>query len=71
MRKRTVKLYLLTDDGRRLLAGKIEAATPVELVAKWRAFLATSARGVYIATYRGATLGLEAASEAAHAALAA
>ncbi len=71
MRKRTIRLYRLNDDGRRLLAGSIEAASPAELVAKWRAFLATAARGAYIATYRGSTIGLEAAAEAPHAGLAA
>jgi hypothetical protein len=70
-RKRTIRLYRLTDDGRRLPAGTIAAASPAELVAHWRAFLATAARGVYIAYYRGETLGLETAAEAAHAALAA
>lgn len=71
-RKRTVRLYQLTEDGRRLLAGTIAAASPVELVAKWRTFLATAPRGVYVATYRGVTLlGIEAADEAAHVALAA
>lgn len=70
-RKRTIKLYRLTDDGRRLPAGTIAAASPAELVAHWRAFLATSARGVYIAYYRGETLGIETATEAAHRALAA
>jgi hypothetical protein len=71
MRKRTIKLYAITDDGRRLLAGTIEAASPVEVVAKWRAFLATASHGVYVATYRGATLGLEMSAEAAHTGLAA
>jgi hypothetical protein len=33
-------------------------------------FLATAARGVYVARYRGEVLGLEAADEAAYAALA-
>jgi hypothetical protein len=71
MKKRTIRLYRLTDDGRHLLAGTIEAASSAELVTHWRAFLATAARGVYIAHYRGETLGLEAATESAHAALAA
>lgn len=70
-RKRTIRLYRLTDDGRRLLAGTIAAGSPAELVAHWVAFLATATRGVYIAYYRGETLGLEAAAEAAHVALAA
>ena len=53
MRKRTVKLWRLHDDGRKLYAGTIEAADPRELVFKWSAFLATAERGVYFATYRG------------------
>ena len=32
MRKRTVKLWRLHDDGRKLYAGAIEAADPRELV---------------------------------------
>jgi hypothetical protein len=45
MRKRTVKLWRLTEDGRKLSAGTIEAADPRELVLKWSAFLATAERG--------------------------
>ena len=71
MRKRTVKLYRLNEDGRKLFAGTIQAGSPLELVTLWRAFLATAARGVYVAHYRGVTLGLEAADEASHVAMAA
>ncbi len=46
-------LWRVHDDGRKLYAGTIEAADPRELVIKWSAFLATSERGVYFATYRG------------------
>ena len=42
MRKRTVKLWRLHDDGRKVFAGTIEAADPRELVIKWSAFLATA-----------------------------
>jgi len=70
-RKRTIRLYRINHDGRRLLAGTIEAGEPAELVALWRAFLATAARGTYAACYRGETLGLELADEARHIALAA
>ena len=42
MRKRTVKLWRLHEDGRKLFAGTIEAADPRELVIKWSAFLATA-----------------------------
>jgi hypothetical protein len=31
-RKRTIRLYRITDDGRRLLAGTIQAGEPAELV---------------------------------------
>ena len=71
LRKRTIRLYRLHDDGRHLLAGTIKAGSPAELVARWRSFLATAACGVYVARYRGEILGLEAADEAAYAALAA
>ena len=63
MRKRTVKLWRLHDDGRKLYAGIIEAADPRELVFKWSAFLATAERGVYFATYRGSFITPEAALE--------
>ena len=65
MRKRTVKLWRLHDDGRKLYAGTIEAADPRELVFKWSAFLATAERGVYFATYRGSFIAPEAALESA------
>ena len=64
IRKRTIRLY------RHLLAGTIRAGSPAELVARWRSFLATAARGIYVARYRGEVLGLDAADEAAYAALA-
>jgi hypothetical protein len=70
-RKRTIRLYRIADGGRRLLAGTIQAASPAELVTLWRAFLATAAPGAYAACYRGETLGLEPADEAAYTALAA
>jgi hypothetical protein len=59
MRKRTVKLWRLHDDGRKLYAGTIEAADPRELVLKWSLFLATAEKGVYFATYRGSFVGPE------------
>jgi hypothetical protein len=71
MRKRTVRLYRLNEDGRRLAAGTIEAATPTELVAKWTAFLALAERGVYVGSYRGAYIGPEPALEHEGGALAA
>ena len=65
MRKRTVKLWRLHEDGRKLYAGTIEAADPRELVVKWSAFLATAERGVYFATYRGGFIAPEATLECA------
>ena len=59
MRKRTVKLWRLHEDGRKLFAGTIEAADPRELVLKWSAFLATAEPGTYFATYRGSFVGPE------------
>src|SRR5215470_7113468 len=63
MRKRTVKLWRLNEDGRKLFAGEIEAADPRELVLNWSAFLATAERGTYFATYRGSFVGPEPALE--------
>ena len=63
MRKRTVKLWRLHEDGRKLFAGTIEAADPRKLVLKWSAFLATAERGTYFATYRGSFVGPEPALE--------
>ena len=63
MRKRTIKLWRLQDDGRKLFAGTIVAGSPAELVAMWAAFLVTAERGVYFATYRGMSVGPEAAIE--------
>ena len=63
MRKRTVKLWRLHDDGRKLFAGTIEAADPRELVFKWSAFLATAEKGVYFATYRGSFIAPEPSRE--------
>ena len=71
MRERTVKLWRLHKDGRKLYAGTIEAANPRELVIKWSAFLATAERGLYFATYRGSFVGPETALESDAGALAA
>jgi hypothetical protein len=70
-RKRTIRLYRIVDDGRRILAGTLQAGSPAELVMRWRAFLATATPGAYADCYRGETLGLEPADEAAYTALAA
>ena len=65
-RKRTIRLYRVNENGRRLLAATVKAESPAEHSALWRAFLATATRGTYIAHYRGETLGLEAVGEAAY-----
>ena len=62
MRQRTIKLYRIEDDGRRLFAGSIRPSSPTDLAARWIAFLATAERGAYIATYRGETLGADRAT---------
>jgi hypothetical protein len=49
-------VFRLADDGRRIAAGSISATSPIELVAKWQAFLATAELGVYVARYRGESL---------------
>ena len=53
----------VNDDGRKFFAGTVEASSPAELVAMWTAFLATTERGVYFATYRGSFVGPEPALE--------
>jgi len=54
---RTIKLYRIETDGRRLAAGAIRASSPEHLDTQWRLFLATAAQGIYLATYRGVQLG--------------
>ena len=61
---RTIKVYRLADDGRRLAAGAFKAASEQDLQLKWELHLATAADGLYIATHRGVQLGLGLASEA-------
>jgi len=63
MRKRTIKLWRLHEDGRKLFAGTIQAGDPRELVLKWSLFLATAERGVYFAAYRGSFVGPQPALE--------
>ena len=69
MRQRTIKLYRVEDDGRRLFAGSIHPNSPSDLAVRWIAFLATAERGAYIATYRGETLGADRAAGERFAAL--
>ena len=47
MRKRTVKLWRLNEDGHKLFAGTVEASDPRELVLKWSLFLATAERHLH------------------------
>ena len=53
---RTVRLYRIESDGRRLLAGAIRASSH-DLAAHWQLFLATARQGLYVASYRGVQLG--------------
>jgi hypothetical protein len=61
---RTIKVYRLADDGRRLAAGAFKAASEQDLQLKWELHLATAADGLYIATHRGLQLGIGLASQA-------
>jgi hypothetical protein len=61
---RTIKLYRITDDGRRMASGAFLAASESERQAKWELHLATAADGLYIATDRGVQLGVGLASDA-------
>jgi len=58
MRPRTIRLYRIEDDGRRLSARSFRASSPADLVMRWQLFPATAARGLYVATYRGEQLGM-------------
>jgi hypothetical protein len=71
MRKRTVKLWRLNKNGRKLCAGTIEASDPRELVLQWSLFLATAVRGAYFATHRGSFVAPETSLESDASALAA
>ena len=61
---RTIKVYRLADDGRRLASGAFKAASEQDLQLKWELHLATAADDPYIATHRGLQLGIGLASEA-------
>jgi len=60
---RTIKVYRIADDGRRVAAGAFQATSEVDLSAKWQLHLATAADGLYVATHRGVQLGMGLASE--------
>ena len=61
---RTIRVYRVETDGRRLAAGAIRASSPAHLDAQWQLFLATATQGVYLATYRGVRLGTTMVTEA-------
>jgi hypothetical protein len=61
---RTVKVYRVADDGRRIASGAFRANSESDLQAKWELHLATAAGGLYIATHRGVQLGIGLASDA-------
>jgi hypothetical protein len=61
---RTVKVYRLADDGRRIAAGAFRVNSESDLRAKWELHLATAAGGLYIAVHRGIQLGVGLASDA-------
>jgi len=61
---RTVKLYKIETDGRRMAAGAFRVNSESDLQAKWELYLATAASGLYIATHRGIQLGIGLASDA-------
>jgi hypothetical protein len=62
---RTIKLYRVSDDGRRVAAGAFQATSEADLQLKWELHLVTAERGLYIATHRGVQLGVGVASDKA------
>jgi hypothetical protein len=62
---RTIKLYRVSEDGKRVAAGAFQVASERDLQAKWELHLATAVEGLYIATHRGVQLGVGLASDAA------
>ena len=62
---RTVKLFRIADDGRRVASGAFKAASETELQLKWELHLATATSGLYIATHRGVQLGIGLAADGA------
>ena len=60
---RTIKLYRVSEDGRRLAAGAFQATSESDLQLKWKLHLTTAAHGLYIATHRGVQLGIGIASD--------
>ena len=54
---RTIKLYRVSEEGRRLAAGGFQASSESDLQMKWELHLATAVSSLYIATHRGVQLG--------------
>ena len=61
---RTIKVYRVADDGRRLASCAFKAGSESDLQMKWELHLATAVGGLYIATHRGVQLGVGLASDA-------
>jgi len=61
---RMIKLYRITEDGRRVASGAFRVASETDLQVKWELHLATAAAGLYVATHRGVQLGMGLASDA-------
>jgi hypothetical protein len=61
---RTIKVYRIAEDGRRLASGAFQASSEKDLQMKWQLHLATAADGLYIATHRGVQLGMGVALDA-------
>ena len=61
---RTIKLYRVSEDGRRVAAGAFQATSESDLQVKWELHLATAVSGLYVATHRGVQLGVGLASDA-------
>jgi hypothetical protein len=61
---RTIKLYRVSEDGRRVAAGAFQATSENDLQMKWELHLATAVGGLYVATHRGVQLGVGLASDA-------
>jgi hypothetical protein len=61
---RTIKVYRIAEDGRRLASGAFRAASEADLQLKWELHLATAAAGLYVATHRGVQLGMGVAPDA-------
>jgi len=61
---RTIKIYRVSEDGRRVAAGAFQATSEGDLQMKWELHLATAVSGLYVATHRGVQLGVGLTSDA-------